>query len=99
MEELVVPGAVAAERLRQRITSDGRTVFFPGVVGVAYDGGAKLLFPLVFNDDGGGDGIVSAEDSRRSFSGSGGGVNAVFEDCWALSLLLAAFVGVANPGV
>ncbi|KAG2650959.1 hypothetical protein PVAP13_1NG215695 [Panicum virgatum] len=61
MAELVVPGAAAAERLRRQITSDGRTVFFPGVVGGAYDGGVKLLFPLVFN----GDGIASAEDSRR----------------------------------
>ena len=58
----MVPGAVAAERLRRRITFDGRTVFFPGVVGGAYDGGVKLLFPLVFNGDGGGDDIGSAED-------------------------------------
>ncbi|KAG2649637.1 hypothetical protein PVAP13_1NG122576 [Panicum virgatum] len=72
MAELVVPGAAAVERLRRRITSDGRAVFFPGVVGGAYDGGVKLLFPLVFNGDGGGDGIASAEDSRRRLCSSWG---------------------------
>ena len=52
------------------LASDGRTVFFPGVVGGAYDGGVKLLFPLVFNSDGGGDDIGSAEDSRRRLCSS-----------------------------
>jgi len=54
------------------LASDGRTVFFPGVVGGAYDGGVKLLFPLVFNGDGDGDGIASAEDLRRRLCSSWG---------------------------
>ena len=54
------------------LASDGMTVFFPGVVGGAYDGGMKLLFPLVFNGDGGGDDIGSAEDSRRWLCSSWG---------------------------
>jgi hypothetical protein len=66
MAELLVPGVVAVLRLRRQITSDWRMVFFPGAVGVDYGGGVKLLAPLIFGD-GGGDGIASAEDSRRLF--------------------------------
>ena len=38
-----MPGAAAAERLRWRITSVRRMVFFPVIVGDAFSGGAKLL--------------------------------------------------------
>jgi len=69
---LLLLAAVGGGAERGAWTSDGRTVFFPGIVGGAYDGGVKLLFPLVFNGDGGGDDIGSAEDSRWRLCSSWG---------------------------
>ena len=70
---LLLLAAVGGGAERGAWTSDGRAVFFPGIAGGAYDGGVKLLFPLVFNSDGGGDDdIGSAEDSRRRLCSSWG---------------------------